>query len=76
MTKKCLLKLTELLAWVLVSLCVNFYFGDVCLGVTDGDWDELGQAALESLEFEIARLAFIKLQNFSYLELIQDLQVI
>jgi hypothetical protein len=43
--------------------------------VTDGDWEELGHAALESLEFEIARLAFIKLQDFSYLELIQDLQV-
>ncbi|XP_972704.1 intraflagellar transport protein 122 homolog [Tribolium castaneum] len=45
-----------------------------CLGVTDGDWDELGHSALEALEFEVARLAFIKLQDFHYLELIQDLQ--
>lgn len=46
-----------------------------CLGVTDGDWEELGHAALETLEFEVAKLAFGKLQDYSYLELIQDLQV-
>lgn len=44
--------------------------------MTDGDWEELAHAALETLEFEVARLAFIKLQDFHYLELIQDLQVI
>lgn len=46
-----------------------------CLGVTDGDWEELAFTALENLDFEIARLAFIKLQNYNYLELIRDLQV-
>ncbi|XP_022909973.2 intraflagellar transport protein 122 homolog [Onthophagus taurus] len=45
-----------------------------CLGVTDGDWEELGHAALENLDFEVARLAFIKLMDFNYLELIRDLQ--
>lgn len=45
------------------------------LGVTDGDWEELGFAALENLDFDIARLAFIKLQDYNYLELIRDLQV-
>lgn len=45
------------------------------VGVTDGDWEELGFAALENLEFDVARLAFIKLQDYNYLELIRDLQV-
>ncbi|XP_030763034.1 intraflagellar transport protein 122 homolog [Sitophilus oryzae] len=45
-----------------------------CLGVTDGDWEELAHSALENMEFEIARLAFVKLQDFNYLELIQDVQ--
>ncbi|XP_057655488.1 intraflagellar transport protein 122 homolog isoform X2 [Diorhabda carinulata] len=45
-----------------------------CLGVTQGDWEELAHAALEHLEFKIARLAFVKLQDFTYLELIDDLQ--
>ncbi|XP_017773799.1 PREDICTED: intraflagellar transport protein 122 homolog [Nicrophorus vespilloides] len=44
-----------------------------CLGVTDGDWEELGHAALENLNFDIARLAFVKLQDFNYLELIRDM---
>ncbi|KAL3283924.1 hypothetical protein HHI36_018092 [Cryptolaemus montrouzieri] len=45
-----------------------------CLGVTNGDWEELGNAALENLELEVARLAFIKLQNYPYLELIEELK--
>lgn len=45
-----------------------------CLGVTDGDWEELAQSALENLEFEVARYAFIKLQDFPYLELIEELR--
>ncbi|KAK9891411.1 hypothetical protein WA026_014648 [Henosepilachna vigintioctopunctata] len=45
-----------------------------CLGVTNGDWEELGHAALENLEMGVARLAFIKLQDFPYLELIEDLK--
>lgn len=46
-----------------------------CLGVTDGDWEELAHSALANLEFDVARLAFVKLQDFTYLELIQELQV-
>lgn len=45
-----------------------------CLGVTEGDWEDLAHSALERMEFEVARLAFIKLQDFNYLELIQDLK--
>ncbi|CAG9763966.1 unnamed protein product [Ceutorhynchus assimilis] len=44
-----------------------------CLGVTDGDWEELAHTALEHLDLKIARLAFVKLQNFNYLELIQEI---
>ncbi|ERL84617.1 hypothetical protein D910_02045, partial [Dendroctonus ponderosae] len=45
-----------------------------CLGVTDGDWEELAHSALEHLEFNVARLSFVKLQDFNYLELIEDVQ--
>lgn len=48
-------------------------YGVACLGVTDGDWEELAHSALENLEFEVARLAFIRLQDYTYLELIQEL---
>lgn len=44
-------------------------------GVTDGDWEELAHAALENLELDVARYAFIKLQDFPYLELIEELKV-
>lgn len=46
-----------------------------CLGVTNGDWEELAFTALENLELDISKQAFIRLQNYSYLELIRDLQV-
>lgn len=46
-----------------------------CLGVTNGDWEELGFCALENLELEIAKYAFVRLQDYTYLELIHDLQV-
>ncbi|XP_060520600.1 intraflagellar transport protein 122 homolog [Cylas formicarius] len=45
-----------------------------CLGVTDGDWEELAHSALEHFDLEIARLAFVKLQDFNYLELIEELK--
>ncbi|XP_069671472.1 intraflagellar transport protein 122 homolog [Periplaneta americana] len=45
-----------------------------CLGVTDGDWEALAHAALEGLDFEVARLAFIRINDLKYLELISDFQ--
>ncbi|XP_044767186.1 intraflagellar transport protein 122 homolog [Coccinella septempunctata] len=45
-----------------------------CLGVTDGDWKELAHIALENLELEVARCAFIKLHDFPYLEIIEELK--
>lgn len=53
----------------------SFWFNIKIAGVTDGDWEELAHTALENLDFDVARLAFIKLQNYNYLELINDLFV-
>jgi intraflagellar transport protein 122 len=46
-----------------------------CLGVTDGDWEALAHAALESLDFQVARQAFIRIKDLKYLELISEFQV-
>lgn len=52
----------------------NDAYNIACLGVTEGDWEELAQSALEHLDFDVARLSFIKLQDYPFLELIQELQ--
>lgn len=43
-----------------------------CLGVTDGDWRALAHAALEALDLEIARQAFIRIKDLKYLQLINE----
>jgi intraflagellar transport protein 122 len=45
-----------------------------CLGVPNTDWEGLAQAALEALNFEIARDAYVKVRNLPWLELINDLR--
>merc|ERR1739838_1163322 len=45
-----------------------------CLGVTEGDWDQLAHKALEGLNFDIARKAFTRTRNLRYLELIQSIE--
>ncbi|CAI9719013.1 transport 122 homolog isoform X1 [Octopus vulgaris] len=45
-----------------------------CLGVTDTDWDVLGQQSLEALDLDTAKKAFIHSQNYPYLELIQNIE--
>jgi hypothetical protein len=58
---------------------MNFHFRDAyrvaCLGVTDGDWEALAHAALEGLDFQVARQAFIRIKDLKYLELINEFQV-
>ena len=57
----------------------NFHCSDAykvaCLGVTDGDWECLAHAALEDLNFPVARQAFIRIKDLKYLELINEFQV-
>lgn len=45
-----------------------------CLGVTEGDWDQLAHSALEGLNFDVARKAFTRTRNLRYLELIQSIE--
>ncbi|XP_065066835.1 intraflagellar transport protein 122 homolog isoform X1 [Rhopilema esculentum] len=45
-----------------------------CLGVTDGDWRALAMAALEGLEFQISKMAFIRVRDLKYLQLINSIE--
>jgi intraflagellar transport protein 122 len=56
-------------------ICFREAYKIACLGVTDGDWEALAHAALESLDFQVARQAFIRIKDLKYLELISELQV-
>lgn len=44
-----------------------------CLGVTDGDWNTLALDALEGLNLDIAKRAFVRTKNLKYLELIHNI---
>ncbi|XP_063240162.1 intraflagellar transport protein 122 homolog isoform X2 [Bacillus rossius redtenbacheri] len=43
-----------------------------CLGVTDGDWESLAHSALDGLNLDVARKAFVRIKDLKYLELITD----
>ncbi|XP_069142693.1 intraflagellar transport protein 122 homolog isoform X2 [Argopecten irradians] len=45
-----------------------------CLGVTDGDWEVLAHEALEGLDFDTAKKAFIRIRDLRYLELIHNIE--
>jgi intraflagellar transport protein 122 len=45
-----------------------------CLGVANSDWEALAQDALEALDFETAKMAFIRVRELRYLDLIADLE--
>ncbi|XP_048590687.1 intraflagellar transport protein 122 homolog isoform X2 [Nematostella vectensis] len=45
-----------------------------CLGVTEGDWRALALDALEGLDFETAKKAFIRVRDLRYLELIHNIE--
>ncbi|KAL1117127.1 hypothetical protein AAG570_004455 [Ranatra chinensis] len=45
-----------------------------CLGVTDSDWKALAHAALEYLDLDIAKKAFIRVRDLKHIELIAELQ--
>ena len=46
-----------------------------CLGVTTGDWEALAHAALEALDVDTAKKAFIRVQDIKYLDLISNMEV-
>lgn len=58
-----------------LSYYIFYFFQNKIAGVTEGDWEELAFSALENMELEVAKLAFIKLQNYNYLALIRNIQV-
>jgi len=43
--------------------------------VTDGDWETLAHEALEGLEFDTAKKAFIRIRDLRFLELIHSIEV-
>ncbi|GLH03389.1 POC1 centriolar protein homolog [Gryllus bimaculatus] len=45
-----------------------------CLGVTAGDWEALGHAALDGLNLEVAKESFRRVKNIQYVELILDFE--
>ena len=47
-----------------------------CLGVTESDWESLAHDALEGLDFETAKKAFIRIRDLRYLQLIQSIEVL
>ena len=46
-----------------------------CLGVTDSDWETLAHEAMEGLDFDTAKKAFIRIRDLRYLELIASIEV-
>ncbi|MFT7804423.1 intraflagellar transport protein 122 homolog [Arapaima gigas] len=45
-----------------------------CLGVTESDWRDLATEALEGLDFDTAKKAFIRVRDLRYLELINSIE--
>lgn len=45
-----------------------------CLGVPLNDWEGLAQAALDALQLQVAKDAYVRVRNLSWLELIDDLR--
>lgn len=59
---------------LILSFCRDAY-RVACLGVTDGDWEVLAHEALEGLDFDTAKKAFIRIKDLRYLELIHSIEV-
>ncbi|XP_072928707.1 intraflagellar transport protein 122 homolog isoform X3 [Hemitrygon akajei] len=45
-----------------------------CLGVTENDWRDLAMEALEGMDFETAKKAFVRVRDLRYLELINSIE--
>ncbi|XP_035207388.1 intraflagellar transport protein 122 homolog [Stegodyphus dumicola] len=53
----------------------NKAYSVACLGVTDGDWRALAEAAIQNLSLDVARQAFIRVKDLLFLKLIKSLEV-
>lgn len=58
------------------SLNLREAYEIACLGVPTNDWEALAEASLETLNFEIARKAYIRTRDLTKLQLINELEVI
>ena len=56
------------------SLIFREAYQVACLGVTENDWNALAEAALEDLDLSIARQSFVRLRDWSSLELVAQLE--
>jgi len=56
-------------------VCIREAQTIACLGVTTGDWETLAHAALEALDVETAKKAFIRIKDLKYLDLISNMEV-
>ncbi|KAJ8046678.1 hypothetical protein HOLleu_05441 [Holothuria leucospilota] len=45
-----------------------------CLGVTEKDWNALAHEALQGLDFDISKKAFVRVRDLRYLELIHSIE--
>ncbi|KAI8805829.1 WD40-repeat-containing domain protein [Cladochytrium replicatum] len=45
-----------------------------CLGVTDSDWRRLAHSALEALNLDVARKAFMRVRDIHYIDMIRQLE--
>lgn len=61
-----------------ISLLIFYFHSDAyrvaCLGVPVNDWEALAQAALDALQLQVAKDAYVRVRNFAWLELINDLR--
>jgi len=62
-------------SWYAV-LCYSEAQNIACLGVTTSDWDTLAHSALEALDVDTAKKAFIRVQDLKYLDLISNMEVV
>ncbi|CAM9714504.1 unnamed protein product [Scytosiphon promiscuus] len=46
-----------------------------CLGVTQRDWRILGISAVQTMEFEIGRKAFIRLRDLSFVDVLAEIEI-
>ena len=56
-------------------LCCSEAQSIACLGVTTGDWETLAHSALEALDVDTAKKAFVRVRDLKYLDVISNMEV-